>query len=254
MSAGGRAPLLSRESPPTAKAEQGPPLVSVILIVRNGERFLLQAIDSVRRQSYRPLELIVVAAPSTDGTEALARAQPDVRYISQESPGIAAAYNLGIAAARGDFVAFISHDDLWLPEKLERQVGYLLEHPDTQYVVGHLRYFLEPGCAPPRGFRPQLLEGEHPARVMETLLVRRSLYATVGVLDPGLRLAEDVDWFARAQDLGVRGAILPDLILHKRIHDTNASTDESVNTPALLAVLRQSIARRRAAGGGPAAS
>lgn len=252
MSGEDRVPLVSVElSPPPGGAEQGASLVSVILIVRNGERFLLQAIDSVRRQSYRPLELIVVAGPSSDGTEALVRAQPDVRYIPQEVPGISAAYNLGIAAARGDFVAFISHDDLWVPEKLERQVGHLCEHPETQYAVGHLRYFLEPGCALPRGFRSELLEGEHPARVMETLVVRRSLFATVGLLDPGLRVAADVDWFARAQDLGVRGAVLPDLVLHKRVHEANASTDEAVNSPELLALLRQSIARRRAAGRTP---
>jgi glycosyltransferase involved in cell wall biosynthesis len=236
---------------PPSSAEDVAPLVSVVLVVRNGARFLLQAIASVRAQSYRPLELITVVGPSTDGTEALVQAQPDVRYIAQQAPGISAAYNLGIAAARGDIVAFISHDDQWAREKLQRQVGYLRRHPETQYVVGHLRYFLEPGCSLPRGFRSQLLEGEHPARIMETLVVRRSLFATVGLLDPALRLAADVDWFARAQDLGVRGAVLPDLVLHKRVHEANASSEESVNSPELLALLRQSIARRRAAGRSP---
>lgn len=223
------------------------PLVSVIMIVRNGERFMLQAIESVRAQTYRPLELIVVGGPSSDDTEAIALAQPDVRYVRQETPGIAAAYNLGIAAAEGELVAFISHDDRWLPEKLERQVTHLERNPELGYVTGYLRYFLEPGHSRPRGFRPELLEGAHPARVMETLLVRRTAFGVVGLLDTTLGLAEDVDWFARAQDIGVAGATLPDIVLHKRVHDANASSDEAVNTPALMTVIRRSVMRRRSA-------
>lgn len=222
-----------------------PGLVSAVLIVRNGERFLGRALDSVRAQTYRPFEIIVVDGGSTDGTAALSRARGDVRLVVQQGTGIAEAYNTGIEAAQGEFLAFLSYDDLWVPEKLALQVSFLQAHPEVRYTVGMLQYFLEPGCELPRGLRPQLLERAHVGRVMETLVARRALFEEVGGFDPALRIANDVDWFARVQDLGVPGAVLPQLLLHKRMHNANTSSNEAVNTAELLAVLGRSLGRRR---------
>ena len=97
---------------------------------------------------------------------------------------------------------------------------------------------------PPRGMRRELLDGTHVGRVMETLVGRRALFGRVGGFDPALRIANDVDLFARVQDLGIPGAVLPDLLLHKRVHDSNTSSDEAVNTRELLTALRRSVARR----------
>jgi glycosyltransferase involved in cell wall biosynthesis len=222
-----------------------PGLVTAVLIVRNGERFLGQALDSVRAQTYRPIETIVVDGNSTDGTAALARARSDVRVLTQHGAGIAAAYNTGIGAARGEYLAFLSHDDLWVPEKLALQVDVLRTQPQVQYTVGMLRYFLEPGCEPPRGMRRDLLQGIYVGRVMETLVARRTLFEEVGGFDSALRIANDVDWFARVQDLGVPGVVLRELLLHKRVHEANTSANETVNTAELLTVLGRSIVRRR---------
>jgi glycosyltransferase involved in cell wall biosynthesis len=226
-------------------------LVSAVLIVRDGERFLERALESVRAQSYRPLEIIVVDGGSTDGTVALARARDDVRLVFQQGTGIAEAYNTGIDAAQGEFIAFLSYDDLWHPEKLALQVAFMQAHPEVRYTVGMLRYFLEPGCELPRGIRPKLLEGEHVGRVMETLVARRTLFQEVGAFDPAFRIANDVDWFARVHDLGVPGAVLPEVLLHKRVHDANTSSNETVNTAELLAVLGRSVGRRRHMGQAP---
>ncbi len=226
-------------------------LVSAVLIVRNGERFLDRALESVRAQSYRPVEIIVVDGGSTDSTVALARARDHVRLVCQRGTGVAEAYNTGIQAALGEFLAFLSYDDLWVPEKLALQVAFLQAHPEVRFTVGMLRYFLEPGCQLPRGMRPELLEGEHVGRVMETLVARRTLFEEVGGFDPALRIANDVDWFARVQDLGVPAAVLPQVLLHKRVHDANTSSNEVVNTAELLTVLGRSVARRRHLGRTP---
>jgi glycosyltransferase involved in cell wall biosynthesis len=226
-------------------------LVSAVLIVRNGARFLERALESVRAQSYRRFEIIVVDGGSTDGSVALARARDDVRLVFQQRTGIAEAYNTGIDAARGEFIAFLSYDDLWHPEKLALQVAFLRTHPEVRYTVSMLRYFLEPGCELPRGIRPELLEGEHVGRVMETLVARRALFEEVGGFDPEFRIANDVDWFARVRDSGVPGAVLPEVLLLKRVHDANTSSNEAVNTAELLAVLGRSLARRRHMGRSP---
>lgn len=224
------------------------PLASIIMPVRNGERFLPQAIESVLGQSYRPIEIILVDGRSTDGTAAIARSYAEVRYLQQAHGRVGAAYNLGIAASSGDFLAFLSHDDLWTPDKLSIQIDYLERHPGTLYTVAHAEFFLEPGCSAPPGFRRELLECARPAPVMETLVARREAFRRVGMLDPRLSSAEDVDWFARARDLGIPMAVIARVLLRKRIHDRNSSLAAADNTHNLLAALRRSLARKRGGG------
>ena len=224
------------------------PLVSVVMAVRNGERFLRAAIESVLAQQWQPLEIVLVDGHSTDRTAEIAREYSAVRYIAQNDRGVAEAYNVGIAAAEGEFIAFLSHDDLWTPDKLSSQMAYLIDHPEARYVVGQVKFFLEPGYAIPPGFRPQLLEAELVAYIMETLLARRSVFARVGSFDQQLTSGEDVDRFSRAKDQKVVHGIIERVLVHKRVHDANVSLTDSATNQILLKVLRQSIARKRGAG------
>lgn len=220
------------------------PLVSVVIAVKDGERYLHSAINSVLEQDYRAFEIIVVDGRSLDDTAAIARSFREVRYILQANRGIANAYNTGIEAAKGEFVAFLSHDDLWTQDKLRIQVNYMLEHPEIQYTVARVKFFLEPGCPIPPGFRPDLLNGDHVGRIMETLVARRPLFDTLK-FDPRFTISEDVDWFARASDQEVPMAVLPQVVLLKRVHDANSSLDTDLGHRDLLRALRRSVARKR---------
>ncbi|HEY9644828.1 MAG TPA: glycosyltransferase [Chroococcidiopsis sp.] len=221
------------------------PLVSVILAVRNGDRYLATALDSVLASDYRPLEVVVVDGQSSDRTAEIAQSYAEVRYVRQTQLGIANAYNLGIASAQGDFIAFISHDDRWEPHKLSTQMRYLLAHSNVQYTVCQFRYFLESGCSIPRGFKPDLLDQDLVGRIMETLVARKSVFQSVGLFNEAYQLAEDVDWYARAKDLQIPMAVIPEVLLHKRVHDHNSSSNAQVSNQALLQALRQSIQRQR---------
>ncbi|MCU0517013.1 MAG: glycosyltransferase [Oscillatoria sp. Prado101] len=222
------------------------PLVSVIMVVKNGERFLAEAIESILSQTYEPYEIIVVDGQSTDSTEKIAKSYKPVRYIRQTGQGVADAYNVGIDAARGEFVAFLSHDDLWAPNKLSVQVDYLLSQPEIQYTVAKAKFFLEEGYSIPPGFKPELLEGDRVSRIMETLVARKTLFEKIGQFNPNLRTAEDVDWFARAKDKNILMAVIPEVLLYKRIHDANISlSDIKLNNDLLLNILKQSIDRQR---------
>ncbi|HBB32700.1 MAG TPA: hypothetical protein DDZ80_09135 [Cyanobacteria bacterium UBA8803] len=221
------------------------PLVSIIIVVKNGERYLARAIDSILNQTYKHYEIIVVDGQSTDNTEKIAKSYPQVRYLCQKSQGIANAYNMGIDASIGEFIAFLSHDDTWTPNKLSAQVNYLIDNPHIQYTVAKVKFILEEGHSIQPGFRPELLEGEHIGSIMETLVVRKSLFDLIGKLNPEFSVAEDVDWFARAKDNHIPMAIIPEVLLHKRVHDTNLSLTSSVNNQNLLKILRSSIKRKR---------
>jgi glycosyltransferase involved in cell wall biosynthesis len=171
-----------------------------------------------------------------------------VRYLHRQNQGVAAAWNAGIAVSRGDLIAFLAQDDLWAPNKLAVQVAHLNDHPDIQYCVAKARYFLEPGCRIPSGFRREQLEGDHVARIVETMLARRSAFDLVGNFDTSLVLA-DVDWFARAKDAGVPMTILSEVLLRRRIHDENLTYRVSAQSHRdLLTTLARSVKRQRDTG------
>src|SRR4051812_27035882 len=111
-------------------------LVSVITIFLDGERFLAEAVDSLLAQTYADWELLLVDDGSSDGSTAIARAyaagRPErIRYLEHEGHanlGMSASRNLGLQHARGEYVAFLDADDVYRPEKLERQVALLQAH------------------------------------------------------------------------------------------------------------------------------
>lgn len=222
-----------------------PPLVSVIVPVYNGERFLACALDSVVAQEHRPIDLIVVNDGSRDGSEAIARSYTEVRLIRQPNQGVAAARNAGIAAARGDFIAFLDQDDCWTKDKLRIQVRYLQQNPRVGYVLARQKMFLEPGTVPPPWVRRELLDRDQVGYLPGAMMVRRFVFEQIGTLNPRFRSGDDSDWFARAKDAGVPMAVLPDILLHRRIHEANLSSRTALAHAELLKAMKASIDRQR---------
>ena len=110
--------------------ERAEPLVSVVIPTYNRSSMLQEAVASVLDQDYRPLELIVVDDGSTDATVEVVRGfGAAIRYLRQDRQGVSAARNAGIAAARGQLIALLDSDDLWLPHKLSRQIDFFGKHP-----------------------------------------------------------------------------------------------------------------------------
>ena len=101
-------------------------LVSIMIPVYNGENYLRQAIDSALSQTYKNIEIIVVNDGSTDNTEDIALSYGDkIRYFYKENGGCASALNYGIRVMRGEYFSWLSHDDLYFPEKIEKQLSIL---------------------------------------------------------------------------------------------------------------------------------
>ncbi len=221
------------------------PTVSVVLIVRNGETMIGEALASVHRAETKPLEILVIDGHSTDRTAEIAAGFPLVRVIPEAGRGIANAYNQGIAAARGDIVAFISHDDMWTDGKLDKQLSFMRANPELLFTVGMVEHFLE-GDTPPPGFRTELLDRPHPGYIMETLMARKAVFEVVGLFDPNFAVSEDTDWFARARDVGAPSAMLPETLVRKRVHSTNSSLNERNINGLLLRALRNSLERKKA--------
>lgn len=228
-----------------ADALEGP-LVSVIVPVKNGERFLPQALEDVTAQTYGKRETIVVDGRSTDASPQIARSFPGVCVIEQRGEGLADAWNVGLDAAAGELIAFIDGDDRWSPQKLAAQVDLLRRAPGVDYVVTMVRLFLEPGCALPPGVSPGLLAGDHVAPIPSALLARRSVFDAIGNFRTDFEFASDTDWFARVKNAQLVGAVIPEALVLKRVHDANLSYSAARDLNSeLLRILRQSVARKR---------
>lgn len=189
----------------------GDPLVSVVIPFMNGERYLEQAIDSVRTQSYPKWELLLVDDGSSDGSTGIAkRRQAEdparIRYVehpAHDNRGATASRNLGIEEARGELLGFLDQDDIFLPFKLQREVPLLLAHPEAGMVVGQTLFVHDPAGRPDLGgsdhvpqfsafglppdhlYEPpklliRLLEDENSHPAICAVLVRRSFCLEVG--------------------------------------------------------------------------
>ena len=226
-------------------ARKRPSLVSVVIPAYNAKRFLPEAIESVLAQDHEPVEVIVVDDGSTDGTAEVAGAYP-VHVIRQANGGQAAARNAGVAASRGDLVAFLDADDLWFPGKLSRQIAHLSAHPELGYVVVRMQRFLMPGTPWPPGTPRDFFAGPQPGTLPSAALVRRSVLDAVGPFDPRFRHACDTDWQARAMEAGVRWELLEEVLVRYRLHGANCSYDNLGMKREMFALLRSSLERRRA--------
>lgn len=228
------------------------PLVSVVIPLFDGRRFLAGALDSVLAQLYRPLEIIVVDDGSRDGGAEIARSYAGVQVLSQDNAGNAAARNAGIARARGELVAFLDQDDLWAPHKLERQVARMTVERGLGYTVTHHRFFFEAGVARPAWLRPELVDRQVPAFVPGALLTRAELFGTIGTFDTRFRSGSDTDWFVRCRDAKVPMALLDEALLFRRIHGRNLSADAEAGSADLVQTVHAALARRRAPSSSPA--
>ena len=223
-------------------------LVSCIVPVFNGERYLDEALDSILAQTHRPLEIIVADDGSTDGTATVAAHYGErVTYLWQSNAGPAAALNLGLQAAQGEFVTFLAADDLWHPEKVARQVTRLHDRPELDLCVTHLQNFWVPELADEaerfRGHRiSQTLQGYTAA----TLLARREVFEKVGMFNAAMQHTFSTDWFLRAADQGIIWELLPDVLVYRRLHQANRSRLRAdASRDEYLQLIKTSINRRR---------
>jgi len=181
------------------------PTVSVVIPTYNSAHFLREAIASVDAQQWPGLEIIVVDDGSTDETEAVVNAlsrRGDVRFLRQENAGAASARNLGIAAASGDWVAFLDVDDLWLPGKLAAQFAELEKRANAIFSYTDVTLRLATGetsnleCGEAdQPLLTQLLGGNLIAT--PSVVVRRDCLHQVGLFDTSLRTGEDWNMWLR---------------------------------------------------------
>jgi len=183
--------------------------VSVIIPTYNGGEHILDAIESVLRQTYAPLEIIVVDDGSQeDILRVLSPVSQKITYIRQDNAGPSAARNRGIRAARGEFIAFIDDDDIWHPEKIEAQMRMMKQYPDCGMVYSY-PVFMDENGSPlptrvpycPSGYIYYDFVRCNHISTTSTVLVRSSVIKHVGFFDESIGVCEDYDLWLRIAKL-----------------------------------------------------
>jgi len=221
------------------------PGVSVIVAVRNGADYLSEALDSIGLQTLPPAEVLVVDGASSDSSVSVAESFPGVRVVTQLGMGLAGARNQGLALASQPYVAFLDHDDRWLPDKLALQVGLLEREPALGYCICQLRFLSAKGesIVPPTN-RAKAARS-FPAVTPGGLVARRALFERIGGFDPAYRIGCDAAWFTTARDAGIPWRLLPLELLEKRLHAGNLSNQSRINRQEMFRIAAASVARRR---------
>jgi glycosyltransferase involved in cell wall biosynthesis len=220
--------------PTTSEPTTGEPTISVVLTAYNAERYIGQALRAILSQTHPPDEVIVVDDGSTDGTPAeLERFGGAVRVVRQDNRGHAAALNRGMSEARGDYLAKCDADDIWEPDKLERQLAALSRHPEIDVALSGARFIgliEEPRVTYPSA---GVLEPRELARRLYTanfvcassVLIRRRLYRQLGPFAEELA-CEDYDYWLRALAAGGVFFYDPSLLVRYRVHSEQLSQRE----------------------------
>jgi len=229
-------------------------LVSIIIPVYNGEKYLAQAIESILAQTYRPIEIIAVDDGSTDGSSKIAkRYSENLLYIYQSNRGAGAARNTGVKKAKGNFIAFLDADDVWVEDKLSLQMEVFGSDLELDVVFGHVEHFYSPELRQSVRKRivcpPEKMPGYHAG----SMLIRKESFFRVGMFDPGLQCGEFIDWYIRAKENGLEEILLSAVLTKRRIHMANMGilkrTPRTNNTHAdYIRVLKASLDRRRKTG------
>ncbi len=223
--------------------------VAVVIPVRDGERYLAEALDSVLVQTHAPCDIVVVDDGSTDRTVGVAeRYAPRVRCISQRAAGIGAARNRGVAEARGEYLAFLDGDDAWPVDRLERQLAAFSARPRPDLVFGHIEQFVSPELD--AAVRAKLVcPGKpQPAFLANTMLMPRAVWDRVGSFSTAAVRSEFLDWLLRAREHGLREIMLDDVVLRRRLHGANHGRVQHDAAREYATTLKRALDRRRAAG------
>lgn len=222
--------------------------ISVLIAVRDGERYLAAAIESVLGGTVEPDEVLVIDDGSSDGSAAVAAGfGPPVRCLPGEPLGLAGALNRGVAVCRGELIAFLDADDLWTADKLELQLELLGREPGLEAAFGAVVEFATPELSAEQRAEVRIQEEPVQAQLRGAMLARRTLLERVGPFQESLGVGDFVEWGARAQDAGMRSAYVGEVVLRRRIHTANWGRLATAPGLDYVRVVRGIMERRRGA-------
>lgn len=221
------------------------PLISVIIPTFNHARFIQEAIKSVVSQEIDKLEIIVIDDGSMDDIEEEINCVNDkrIRLIKQTNTGASEARNNGVRHARGEYIAFLDADDIWVPNKLKLQLEVIMNRTDVNMVFGQVMEFYDSSIEGHSALQKDVKTfiGYTPS----VLFISKRDFFRVGEFHNKWKVAEFIDWYDRAKHVGLTEILLPDVLAFRRIHSGNIDRLHRPDIKQYAAVLKEALDRKR---------
>jgi glycosyltransferase involved in cell wall biosynthesis len=222
--------------------------VSVIITTYNYAHFISEAIESVRKQTCRDFEIIIVDDGSSDETREVVTRFPEVRYIYQTNQGIAAARNAGMRASVGEYLVFLDADDRLLPKALEVGVNSLNEHPECVFVSGHQQMISSDNqplpqpavvCFTQHNYRA-FLDYNYICTVGQVMF-RQAIFKSESGFDPTVPGCDDAELYLRiAKDYPVY--CHDKIVVQHRVHGSNTSGNREMMLRSMNTIYQRHLA------------
>ena len=231
--------------------------VSVVIPVFNGQNFITAAIESVINQSAGVSEILVIDDGSTDNTVLEVQKFPQVRYIYQSNSGVSAARNLGIEKAKGEYIAFLDHDDRFFPNKIEICMNYFNQDPQIDVVRGLFELDFDndetkkifSNIYRKQNGEDSLAKFQNTHGVLlGAAIFKRQILLDIGGFDVSLKLAEDVDLWLSLLRHKANICNIPEVCLYYRQHShsmTKSNGYAALNSKSILEVLHKNVVFNR---------
>ena len=215
------------------------PLVSIVIPVYNGENYMKEAIYSALGQTYKNIEVIVVNDGSKDNTEQVALSYGDrIRYFSKENGGVGTALNLAIASAKGEYISWLSHDDTYYPNKIERQIEELQKLDDKKSIIfANFDCYIQDKkekleIASLKEFN--LVKLAYSYNMLDiffasklhgcTLLIPKVLFEEIGYFDAEQKTTQDYALWMKFHKVGIKYVYVSDVLVTSRQHSEQNSS------------------------------
>ena len=225
---------------------QEQPKISAIITVFNGEKYIIEALQSIIHQDYPNMEIIFVDDGSTDNTAALVQnSYPFIKYFHQTHSGIAKGKNTGVKNATGDYFSFLDADDFWVKQKTAKQLEMLLENPAMDMVFGYVKQFYSPELTEEIRSKYVCPENAGSGFHSGTMLIRRESFFKVGLFDEKWQKGIFNDWYFRAMEAGLKYYMFDDVLMMRRIHENNHGIVNRDKSHDYVRMLKASIDRKR---------
>jgi glycosyltransferase involved in cell wall biosynthesis len=211
-------------------------MISVVVAAYNAELWLAQTMDSILQQTYPHFELLIVNDGSSDSTgkiiDAYATRDERVKPVHHPNWGLCASLNHAIGLAQHEWIARMDADDLMMPDRFERQIAFIQEHPGLAVAAtlahiidaeGNLHWMTSTGMPDRESFERYRRENRLMPIYHNTVMMRKSIVDTVGGYRPEYYPCEDMDLWNRIADTGELILIQPERLVKYRVHDSSAS-------------------------------
>ena len=228
------------------------PAISVVMPAFNAARFIAEALDSVLPELTAVVgssfEVVVADDCSDDATADVVGsfAKRGVRYLKRSTRGgPGAARNSGVGAAQGELLAFLDADDLWPTGRLAALESALKGQGRPAIAFGHMSQFACPSMDSALRARLRVPEESVPGYCAGAMLLRRADFLSIGPFSESLAVGEFIEWFGLARDLGFVIALIPQIVLERRIHGANSSMRRNADYADYARALKGMLDRRR---------